>query len=221
MLNCRRGNDAYPHIDGHNPGPGWEHVSTMAADKPHTYDAWREAAVEDALAALPLPDGKKNPPKTLLKKRDKAVEPYPQDLVDCLQRDTVWWKGHRWSQPPGSRRVIYWRRADALQVSVPQQPIRPKAKPVTAMLLALSTRSGNPSTLPHISRTLPQAELFHAAVVGRAGRGLRMSCPELTGRDERGQPLKHGHRHAHILPLDLDRDQHIDHLVVLCQHGAR
>lgn len=213
------GSDAYPHIDGHNPGPGWEQVPMMAADKPDTYDAWRESVVDDALATIPLPEGKKKPSKTLQKRRDKAVEPFPQDLVDCLQRDTAWWKGHRWSQPPGSRRVIYWRRADALQVGVPQQPLRPSAKRVEAMLLAVSTPSGNPSALPHVSRTLPQAELLHAAIVGRAGKGLRISCPELTGRDKQGQPLKHGHQHAHILPLDLDRDQHIDHLLVYADMG--
>ncbi|MGI6418942.1 MAG: type I-G CRISPR-associated protein Csb2 [Thermoguttaceae bacterium] len=53
------------------------------------------------------------------------------------------------------------------------------------MLLALTTSSGSRSALPHVRRTLPQAELLHAAIVRRAGNGQRVSCPEVTGRDAR------------------------------------
>lgn len=38
-------------------------------------------------------------------------------------------------------------------------------------------------------------------------------CPELVGRDETGEPLK-GHAHAHLLPIDLDGDRHLDHVIV-------
>ena len=87
------------------------------------------------------------------------------------------------------------------------------------MLLALSTPSSNKSALPHVSRTLPQAEFIHSQIVGRAGQGQRIICPELTGRDEAGQPLQEGHRHAHILPLDLDGDQHLDHILIYAPMG--
>ena len=213
------GADSYPHHGACNPGAGWEQVSMMAAHKPEEYQRWRELAVEEALLAFPLPEGKKSPAKALQKQREKAVAPYPEDLIDCLQRDTAWWKSHRWSRPPGTRQVLYWRRADSLQVGVPQQPRRPRVKRVEVMLLALSTSSGSRSALPHVRRTLPQAELLHAAIVQRVGNGQRVSCPEVTGRDARGQALAHGHQHAHILPLDLDGDQHIDHLLVYAKMG--
>ena len=96
---------------------------------------------------------------------------------------------------------------------------RPPAQPVEAMLLALSTPTRNKSALPHVHRTLPQAELFHQAIVGRVGRGRRVDCPELTGHDRFGQPLSDGHRHAHILPLDLDGDQHLDHVLIWAPMG--
>ena len=88
-----------------------------------------------------------------------------------------------------------------------------------AVLLALTTASGNRSALPPVTRTLPQAELFHRAIVGRLGKGQRVHCPELTGRDDQGHPLKDGHCHAHILPVDLDGDGHLDHLIVYAPSG--
>jgi CRISPR-associated protein Csb2 len=87
------------------------------------------------------------------------------------------------------------------------------------MLPAFSTPIRNKTALPHVHRTLPQGELFHRAIVGRVGNGRRVDCPELTGRDGRGEPRRDGHRHAHMLPLDLDSDQRIDHVLVYAPVG--
>jgi CRISPR-associated protein Csb2 len=86
------------------------------------------------------------------------------------------------------------------------------------MLLALTTPSGSLSALPLVARALPQAELLHRALVARAGHGERVDCPELTGRDTTGKPMV-GHRHAHLLPVDLDGDGHLDHIVVHAPMG--
>jgi CRISPR-associated protein Csb2 len=158
----------------------------MAAMAPAEYESWRQQTTAPMLEAVKLPQTSRKPSKRQLEKfelqRAEAVAPYPPDLLACLTKDTVWWKTeHRWSQPPGSRRVLYWRRHDALQVGVPVRPRRPGLRPVTTMLLALTTASGNRSALPPCSRTLPQAELFHRAIVGRVGKGKRVHCPELTG----------------------------------------
>jgi len=211
--------DAFPHRDGIWPGPEWEQLSLMAAVSPPEYGQWRQNAVNRALAPLPLPGGSRKPSAKLLKDRAKAVAPYPEDLVDCLLKDTAWWKQHRWSQPPGSQRVVYWRRSGALEVGVPQRRARHPVRRVQMMLLALTTPSGNRSALPPCSRTLPQAELLHRAIVGRVAQGRRVQCPELTGRDEQGKPLRDGHRHAHILPVDLDGDGHLDHIIVYAPMG--
>lgn len=87
------------------------------------------------------------------------------------------------------------------------------------MLLALTTPSGNQSALPSVNRTLPQAELFHRAIVGRVAKGQRVHCPELTGKDEHGRPLCEGHRRAHVLPVDLDGDGRLDHIIVYAPMG--
>ena len=86
------------------------------------------------------------------------------------------------------------------------------------MLLAITTPSGNRSALPLITRTLPQAEHFHRAIVGRVGKGRAVDCPELTGKDRDGKALREGHQHAHVIPLSLrdaeNGQQRIDHILV-------
>ncbi len=94
------------------------------------------------------------------------------------------------------------------------QATLPGAQRVEMMLLALTTPSGNKSALPSVTRTLPQAELFHRALVGLVGKGTRVYCPELTGRDKHGELLRDHHGHAHTIPLDLDGDGRLDHLLI-------
>jgi CRISPR-associated protein Csb2 len=213
------GVNAKPHQAGRCPGPEWEQVTVMAAISPSDYVEWRTGATAKVLAEFPLPEGKKKSAAKLLKDRAKAETPYPADLLDCLIKDTAWWKQHRWSQPPGSQRVVYWRRAGALEVGAPKRATRRPTCPLTTMLLALTAPSGNQSALPSVTRTLPQAELFHRAIVGRVAKGQRVHCPELTGKDEHGRPLREGHRHAHVLPVDLDGDGRLDHIIVYAPMG--
>ena len=211
--------NAFPHSSNICPGPEWEQISLMASISPNDYAVWQRAVTEKLLKEFPLPEGSKKPSAKLLKDRAKAIKPYPHDLLDCLVKDTAWWKQHRWSQPPGSQRVVYWRRNDSIEVGVPERFSPRYPRPVTTMLLALTTPSGNQSALPPCTRTLPQAELFHRAIIGRVANGNRVHCPELTGRDEYGKRLILGHRHAHILPLDLDSDGRLDHVIVHAPMG--
>jgi CRISPR-associated protein Csb2 len=210
--------DAFPHADVSHGGLGWEQVSLMAAELPTSYIEWRQQAVVTALTALPLPAGKKAAREKAEKARGVAEEPFPADIVDCLQKDTAWWKARRWSQPPGSRRALYWRRSGALSVASSARSARRPAVRVEMLLLALATPSGRLSALPRRTRTLPQAELIHRALVARVGRGERTDCPELTGRGPDRLALT-GHQHAHILPVDLDGDGYLDHLVVYARMG--
>jgi CRISPR-associated protein Csb2 len=211
--------DAIPHRQGECPGPQWEQVSLMAAIPPGDYTTVQSRATAKILADLPLPAVKKQPSVKMLEARANATAPYPADLLACLVKDTVWWKLHRWSQPPGSQRVVYWRRSGALEVAVPKRPMRRQVRSVTTMLLALTTPSGNQSALPSCRRTLPQAELIHRAIVGRAAQGGRVHCPELTGKDTNGAPLQDGHCHTHILPVDLDADGRLDHIILYAPMG--
>ena len=164
--------DAVPHRDGIDPGPrweqGWEQVSLMAPIPPHEYATWQSHKVNAALADFPIPGDKRRPPAKLLKDRAKAVAPFPEGLLDCLTKDTAWWKQHRWSQPPGSQRVLYWRRADTLQVGVPQRASPRSVRPVTTMLLALTT-----PTRQSIGLAAVQSDAAAGGIVSSRHRGTR------------------------------------------------
>ena len=87
-MNC------FPERYGETPGRGWEQVALLAPMGVSDFEAWRVARLEETLAKLPLPEGRK-PAKTLLGKRAKAAAPYPTDLLECLQKDTTWLRSPR------------------------------------------------------------------------------------------------------------------------------
>lgn len=205
--------NCFPELTRETPGRGWEQVALLASTNVFDFSAWRTKQLDTALADIPLRDGKKP------SKRELAEAAYPADLLDCLHKDTNWWRFHGWSQPPGSRRVFYWRRADAITVGTPSaRRAAPPGQRVKAVLLSLTNARGNDHALPPVTRTLPQAELLHRALVGVAARRADVP-PELTGRDGNRRPLRGPHEHAHVNPLDLDDDGHLDHVLVWAPGG--
>jgi CRISPR-associated protein Csb2 len=203
--------------------PGYEQIPAIASLSTGEYAAWREAAVAAALADLPPLAGadvkstKKG--KRVADERAKKTAAYPEDLIACLQVETNWLRQYGWSQPPGSRSVFYWKRTDALEAGAPKPQSRQLAAPsVEAILLSLATAGENDHALPAVARVLPQAELLHRALVGvaiRQGNHSRV----LSGCDEHGHPLQEQHRHAHVLPLDLNGDGHLDHFLIWAGMG--
>lgn len=210
-----------PHQDGMNRGPGWEQISLLAPTSADEYARLFEEFSRQVDAAHPLPGGKKKPATALLNKRATALGPYPTDLFDCLTRDTSFFQLHGWSQPPGSRRVLYWRPSHSLNTA-PIRAVRSVAdpKPVEAVLLALASDTRRHEVLPLLSRALPQAELLHRSLASKIGNGLPVACPVLTGKDDAGMPLK-GHQHLHIIPLNLDArgPGRLDHFLLWAPMG--
>ena len=191
-----------------------ELVSLMAPLAASAYESWR------VQQCPPIATSDKKLKTAQLKAQAKKEAAYPSDLLDALQWDTAKWKKLGWSQPPGSQMVQYRRPHHALEnsvsVSAPFQPTRtPQADVV---LLALATPSRSLSALPTLARTLPQADLLHRALVSRSGTSGPTVPPELSGCDENHHPLK-GHGHTHVLPVDLDFDGHLDHVVLWAPMG--
>lgn len=210
--------NCFPNQDGKKPEHAWEQVTLLAPESASEFTAWRTRQVEAALMDLPLPTGRK-PSKSLDSKRKKAVKPYPTDILDCLQKDTNWLRSHGWSQPPGSQRVLYWRPVDAVSVGTPMAKVPPRSvERIEAVLLSLTNASRNDHALPPVTRTLPQAELLHRALVSIAAK-QGVAPPELTGRDEFRRPLQGAHEHSHIFPLDLDNDGHLEHILIWTPMG--
>jgi len=210
--------NAWPEEHGQSLGPGWEQVSILASVSAGDYRQWRDSTIDEILTEplqLKIKSGKKLTAKET-KEKEKATEPFPPDLLACLQTQTSNWKAYGWSQPPGSRRVFYWRRRDALEVGPPSVWRDVSVQLVEVVLLAMATQSGNEHALPHVSRTMPQAERLHQQIVGHLnGR----NNPALTGKDDQRQALREPHRHAHILPLDLNGDGHLDHMMLWAEMG--
>jgi CRISPR-associated protein Csb2 len=207
------GTEATP-CDGAPRGPGWEQVAVLAAETPDAYAAWRAVRASDAASATA--GGARKAGKGKGKNKLPSADAGPEDLLTCLQVDTATLQAQGWTQPPGSRRVLYWRRSDALEAAAPGLvTTRRAARPVQMMLLALATPSGNAHALPSVTRTLPQAELLHAAFAKQLGDD---DSPSLIGKAAGGAPLE-GHRHAHVLPLDLDDDHRIDHVLIWAPMG--
>lgn len=212
------GSDAWPCDGTSHPGRGWEQVDLLAPVREGDYAEWRHGAVAEALANIAIGQGAKKPSKAEQKKIDAITSAYPDDLIACLQTQTDWLQKMGWSQPPGSRRVIYWRRAESLEVVAPTTMRVVESTPVEAMLLSIATASANDHALPRITRTLPQAELLHRALVANATRAGRTSGV-LSGCDQDGLPLSSAHQHAHVVPLDLDADGHLEHVLVWAPMG--
>lgn len=213
------GDDCFPCDGGQAPGREWEQVPLMAPLSVERYGRWRQAVIDAELAKLPTVDTAKKKltkeEKKILEQHQKLEDSYPPDLIACLQTTTDWLRRLGWSQPPGSERILYWRRTNALEVGAPN--LRQKmvsVPPVEAMLISMATASGNDHALPSVVRTLPQAELLHRALVKAACRHSDTPSKVLTGRGESGKPLIEPHRHAHLLPLDLDDDGHLDHILI-------
>lgn len=190
-----------PASDGAPCPPGWEHCALLAPVAAEAYSAWREAALAHA-------QGKEGAKRAAL---------HPADLIACLAAETATLRDQGWSQPPGSRRVLYLRPIDAL---APPPAARRRASrerpPVEAVVFALAGDSVARNLLPLLDRALPQMEALHDGLISILGERAR-TCAALSGRGSDGRPLS-GHRHAHLIPLDLDDDHRIDH-VVLWAHG--
>ena len=156
----------------------------------------------------------------------------PDDLLAALQIDTNRLQEEGWNFPPGTRELIYWRPASAFSsVSVPGRTGNAAVDRHDTALFALSTDKKR-DVLPLMERALPTMALFRRALLSKIGDDQqRGGCPELTGKDKQGEPLRCKHRHAHFIPLSLDSGspRRIDHILVyapmgfgpLAEHGLR
>ena len=176
------------------PDRGEEQVAVLAPVPAAEYAAWRGAALARAVAEFEAERGKKPTPRD----RQRLEAPYPEDLMACLLMETADLQRHGWSQPPGSRRVLYTRPAGTAETRPPLAARRRRsARPVQAALLALASDTPRGDVLPLFTRCLPQAELLHQSLISLLGERAP-ECAALTGRDpETGRPLAGRHHHAH------------------------
>ncbi|WP_437762055.1 type I-U CRISPR-associated protein Csb2 [Sorangium sp. So ce281] len=202
------------------PGPGYERIALLAPLGAPEYAAFRSERVGAARGTEqeePARRGAKAPKKSAASKEAAKLDAlYPADLLAALLKDTSDLQRDGWSQPPGSRWLSYWRRRDAL-AKVPASTTRAahrSASQKDTALLALSSDTARGEVLPRLVDGLLWMEVLHAKLVSHSDRrdgSGPSSC--LSGRDACGERLK-DHRHAWLLPASLEREGHIDHVLV-------
>ena len=194
------------------PDARWDRMGVLAPLAEPAYQEWREKwQAENAVKVAGKP-----------KPKAKKEVTVPLTVVDALLLKTSDLQAAGWSQPPGSRWVGYWRHPDSVvERSARQaQAVRESVFRPTTALLALSSDTANGEVLPLITQALWQGEVLHDALLSVSADSVtRLAPSSLTGMDASGALLT-GHRHAHVLPLTLERrDNRVDHFLIHAPMG--
>ncbi|MEW5980204.1 MAG: type I-U CRISPR-associated protein Csb2 [Acidobacteriota bacterium] len=143
---------------------------------------------------------------------------YDPDWHLCME--TLQLHKAKWSDPPGSRWVVYTRRRDCFKV----EPARRAPRPTTVHRMQVARFALDSTVLPLITEALPVAESVRRMLIGIYGRrfpasdGSRGRSAIFSGKDGEDQPLQ-GHGHAYYLPTDEDNDGRLDHLTIVAADG--
>jgi CRISPR-associated protein Csb2 len=208
-------------LSEHPPSLGYERIALLAPVPAADYARWRQEALEQELARrleqARYEAGQKGkaPPAALTKRQQEQVlSLFPEELLAALRVETRWLQQVGWSQPPGSRWLSYWRPEGALTHRPPPRPRTEKVRAADTALLALTSDTKRRAVLPRLTDAMLRMDQLHNALVRQSDGGLGQGpSPCFTARSDTGEPLR-GHRHAALLPLDLDGDRLMDHVLV-------
>ena len=126
-----------------------------------------------------------------------------------LLAETADLHAERWSDPPGSRWLVYARPANAFAGKAATQHTLRKTSRITVIRYALDA-----TVLPLVQETLSLGELARQRLQGIYGRKYSGAASAIfSGKTSDGTPLR-DHRHAFYLPTDEDNDGRLDHLTI-------
>jgi CRISPR-associated protein Csb2 len=126
-----------------------------------------------------------------------------------LLAETADLHAERWSDPPGSRWLTYYRPTDVFAGKTMTGRASRKINRITVVRYALDG-----TVLPLVQETLSLGELARQRLQGIYGmQNDGATSAIFRGKTEDGIPLQ-GHRHAFYLPTDEDHDGRLDHLTV-------
>jgi len=110
---------------------------------------------------------------------------------------------------PAMKFENYCVRRDRFEV-VPKQPERKEHLELNAILYGIESK-----LLPRITDSIVIGDQIHKSLMSRYKKVTGNTCISsiISGRDQSGNALK-GHRHIFIMPLDLDYDGFLDHVLI-------
>lgn len=139
----------------------------------------------------------------------------PDDIFGCLCMDTADWKQNRWSRVPGSQWLNYARPLDCIKPSVASPTYIPRKRThVEAMLLAITSDSERGNVRPPMRYFLQHTERLHQLLVAKSMQVNDGVPPEITGKYDEDIEALNSHQHLHFIPLDLDGDGRLDHVLL-------
>jgi CRISPR-associated protein Csb2 len=174
-------------------------------------ESWCEIEVLDSGAMPPEPNcspanGRGPAPGT---QAVRVLCPAPDVTQVDIERTTAVLQRDGWSDPPGTRWVLYHRPTDSLTPSVVPAPVLPGPRPTVAELAFGGT------VLPLFTDTVRVAEQIRAAALSRHGT----PSETLSGRAADGGRLLEQHRHAHYVPEARGHTKRITHCLVYAPGG--
>jgi CRISPR-associated protein Csb2 len=117
------------------------------------------------------------------------------------------------SEPPAFQFVMYLRPASCFDAWQSHEAAKYEPK-VNGVLYGIESK-----VLPPVTTTIEVSERIRRKLMGIHKRIVgdpRRVSPKFSGKDTDGKPLK-GHRHAYIMPLDMNKDGLLDHLLITCK----
>lgn len=143
-----------------------------------------------------------------------------------LLAETLDLHAERWSDPPGSKWLTYFRPRDAFAIHRTRRKPSDEAiwleqwganvehKPTLARFALDGT------VLPELAETVYVAEIARRYVQGIYGKSNKQAISlTLSGKEADGSPRADDHSHAFYFPTDDNGDGKLDHLTVYAPHG--
>ncbi|UUX93118.1 type I-G CRISPR-associated protein Csb2 [Methanoplanus endosymbiosus] len=167
--------------------------------------------IEPVKVACPVAaeDYEKNP--YIVKAKKKKEKDREVNWMDSFTFKTSDMLDSGLNVPPGFQFVTYLRQANCFKSTKPVISESDRSG-YTGVIYALESK-----VTPSVRETIEVSERLHRKIMGiykRVVNDPENRSAAFSGRDADGSPLK-DHKHAYILPVDMDKDGWLDHLVVV------
>jgi CRISPR-associated protein Csb2 len=182
----------------------WNCVPVNDSDELHDIE------IVQVACALPRSDYVSKPFMVTASKKGKPTVLGWLDALAISASDVIDFK---LSEPPAFQSVMYLRPANCFDARQYHEAAKYEPK-VNGVLYGIESK-----VLPPVTSTIEVSERIRRKLMGVHKRIVgdpKKVSPKFSGKDTDGKPLK-GHGHAYVMPLDMNRDGLLDHLLISCK----